>query len=221
MTRPIFLNLFQLYRLAGRHLDRPALPAQDTHPDSLADIAPYRRLDRTVLPGDVGRDPAMGAKPAHRTPRPGSRQGRQQVDGVAPALQQHFRNAGGRAEVAVNLERRMGIEQVGVGAAARAVVGPLIIDQAELARQQLQGAVAVPEAGPLVDLPAQAPAGSVVAARFQAPAAGLGQLRRLIGVIRRAGCKRTGGICGGGAPRAQAFPPTIPANVRPNRSGKA
>ena len=39
-------------------------------------------------------------------------------------LEQHLGHAGGDAEVAVDLERRMGVEQVGIDpAAARAVVG--------------------------------------------------------------------------------------------------
>ena len=43
-------------------------------------------------------------------------QGGQQLDFSVMALQQHLGDAGRAAEVAVNLERRMGAEEVGIGA---------------------------------------------------------------------------------------------------------
>ena len=70
------------------------------------------------------------------------------------------------AEVAVDLERRMRVEEVG----QRAVL--------EQVRQQVVGVVAVVEAGPEVDLPGHAPAGAAVAAAFERLACGGGQFGR-------------------------------------------
>jgi hypothetical protein len=44
--------------------------------------------------------------------RPRLRQRRQQVDLAGVALRQHLDDAGGGAEVAVDLERRVGVEQL-------------------------------------------------------------------------------------------------------------
>ena len=71
------------------------------------------------------------------------------------ALEEHLGDAGRGAEVAVDLERRMGVEEVGVGAAL------------ELLAEHLVGVVAVEESRPEVDLPRLAPARAAVAAARQ------------------------------------------------------
>ena len=69
-----------------------------------------------ILPGDVHRDVAARAQTFHRACGPGLRQRREQLDFAGVALQQHLGDAGGAAKVAVNLERRVGVEHVRVGA---------------------------------------------------------------------------------------------------------
>lgn len=54
---------------------------------------------------------------SHAARLPAGREGRQQVQAVRVALEQHFCHTGRGTEVAVDLERRVGVEQVGVGAA--------------------------------------------------------------------------------------------------------
>ena len=97
--------------------------------------------------------------PRRRMPRTrplghADRQRRQQVDLAGVALRQHLDDAGGGAEVAVDLERRVGVEQVGVDAAPAAIVRRAGVDEGEQPRQQLERALAVEQARPLVDLPA-------------------------------------------------------------------
>ena len=90
-----------------------------------------------------------------------------------PALHQHLGDAGGEREVAVDLERRMGVEQVRVDPAARAVARARVVaDRPQQVLHQDVGVVAVLEACPEVDLPAERPAGAVVAADLE------GALRR-------------------------------------------
>ena len=81
------------------------------------------------------------------------------------ALEEHLHDAVGAAEVAVDLEGRVGVEEIRI----RALGG-------EEEGEELVGAFAVEEAGPAVDLPAEAPAGGGVAANFQGAAGGGGEL---------------------------------------------
>ena len=60
-------------------------------------------------------------------------QGRQQVYGAVVALQQHLCDASGAAEITVDLERRMRVEEVGIGAARHAETAARR-DQRELVR---------------------------------------------------------------------------------------
>src|SRR6185369_15418387 len=77
----------------------------------------------TAAPVDVDLDSASGSQPAHAALRPSRRQGGQKVDLTGVTLQQHLGDPRRRAEVAVDLEGRMGVEEVGVDAAAARVVG--------------------------------------------------------------------------------------------------
>ena len=69
-----------------------------------------------VMPGYGYFKFASGVASSHAARLPGDREGRQQVQAVRVALEQHFCHTGRGTEVAVDLERRVGVEQVGVGA---------------------------------------------------------------------------------------------------------
>ena len=105
------------------------------------------------------------------------------MDGSVVALQQHLTDTGGTAEVTVNLEGRMGVEQVGVGAtvgifAHRPVVG----QQMKHVPDDAESVVAVEHAGPEVDLPTETPARSHVTTLVQS----VGSSREEVGVgVRR------------------------------------
>jgi len=135
-------------------------------------------LGQTALvPAHIYLESAPRTKAGYFSGRPGFRQGWQQMNAACVTLDKHFAKAGGRAEIAVDLERRMGIEQVRIDAAAAfAIDGFCFADDIEQAAQYRVGVIAVPEAGPEVDLPGPAPAGALVAAGLQGNPCGLGQL---------------------------------------------
>ena len=124
------------------------------------------RRQAIVLPGDVHLEPAARAEPLDASRRPALGQCGQQMDLARVALQQHFRYPGGVAEVAVDLERRMGVEQVRQDA---------ILEQLH---DQLVRPVAIVQARPEVDLPGGAPPGADVAAGVERDACRVGQRRR-------------------------------------------
>ena len=69
-------------------------------------------------------------------------------------LYQHFADTGRHAEVTVNLERRMGIEQVRIGASVRILAGLAVVGQQfQHVLDNLEGMVAVQHASPEVGLP--------------------------------------------------------------------
>src|SRR5205085_2712641 len=86
--------------------------------------------------------------------------------------------SGGRAEVAVYLERRVGVEEVRVDAAAAAARGVLSVDGRERGAQEFVGALAVEQTRPEVYLPSEAPARAGVAADFERPSGCREQLGR-------------------------------------------
>src|SRR5207248_6263175 len=110
---------------------------------------------------EVDLEAAAGAEAADCAGGPGRGEGGEQVEFAGVALEEHLGDAGGEAEVAVDLEGGVGVEQVRVDAA-----GPVVL--AGERREELPGAgerlLAVAEAGPEVDLPRQRPAGAAVAA---------------------------------------------------------
>ena len=89
------------------------------------------------------------------------------VGGAAVRLHEHLRDAGGHAEVAVDLERRVGVEEVGVDAAPARVVRARRVDEAEQVADQPVRPVPVAEASPQVHLPGHRPAGAVVAPQLE------------------------------------------------------
>ena len=81
------------------------------------------------------------------------------------ALEEHLGDARSGAEVAVDLERRVGVEQVRQGVPGQGL------------DEHLVGVVAVEQAGPEVDLPGLGPAGAAVAAEDQRLPRGLEESR--------------------------------------------
>ena len=75
-----------------------------------------RTRDLAILPRAFHHLAVAGAKPFEMAVLPHRWQGGQQLDVPVMALQQHLGDAGRTAEVAVDLERRMGAEEVGIGA---------------------------------------------------------------------------------------------------------
>lgn len=86
---------------------------------------------------------------------PGIGQGGKQVDESGMALQQHLRHTGRAAKVAVNLEGWVRVPEV----IYRAVLQQVAVEHV--------GMVAIVQTGPLVELPAHAPARSAIAAMLE------------------------------------------------------
>ena len=98
----------------------------------------------------------------------GAVRGYQAGDLATPAFGQgtaneHFCNAGGHAKVAVDLERRVGVQQIGIGAAAPHSDQRLGVNGAQLIFDQPQGILAVAQPCPQAHLPPQGPAGAAKA----------------------------------------------------------
>ncbi len=94
-------------------------------------------------------------------------------------LQEHLGDAGSRAEVTIDLKRRMRVEKVGVDAAALAVVN--VVPRARNVQQVTQQEVrmiTIQQPRPEVDAPCHRPPGGLVAARGQGDLRGGGQVRR-------------------------------------------
>ena len=147
-----------------------------------ADARRYGGLfNLSASPLHVHHEASASHEALHFAVTPCRGQSREQVNGSVVALQQHLRHARGVAEVAVNLERRVRVEQVGI----RPAVGVLLL--LLVAGQQLQhvayyliGVVAVKHTRPEVHLPADAPARSLVSALQQRVLCGLEQRRVLV-----------------------------------------
>ena len=104
------------------------------------------------------------------------RKGRQQIDQVSVfdaarsatvallALQQHLVDARGTAEVAVDLERRVRVEHVAVGAATLAVViSAHAARDAKLLIQDLERVISITKSRIKIDLPRVAPPRGLIA----------------------------------------------------------
>src|SRR5262245_37890372 len=72
-----------------------------------------RRFHLTALPPQIDFKGPARAQALYAPFRPGRWRRRQQMNLPRVALQQHLCDAGGGAEIAVNLERRVNVEQVG------------------------------------------------------------------------------------------------------------
>ena len=86
-----------------------------------------------MLPDQVNGLAGAGADAADVAVGPGSRQRRQWVHQMLLRAQQHFHHSGTASKIAVYLERRMGIQQIGVSAAATASIGTAVIVGADIA----------------------------------------------------------------------------------------
>ena len=108
------------------------------------------------------------------------RKSRKQSDTVLGRLHQHFNDAGATAKVTVNLERRVCIEQVGVGTSSASCILSFVSVRTDITQQATVNVVrifAVLQACIKVDTPAGAPARSIVAFDFQRTGTGLCQFR--------------------------------------------
>ncbi len=119
----------------------------------------------TGAPGGTHGDIVPGLDAVERAVSPGSRDGGKHADQAGIVGHEHLVDAGGGAEVAVDLEGRVRIPEVGVGGVGDDVAHHLV------------GAITVEQLGPEVDLPSHRPAGTAVAAVFQRFAGGLSQIR--------------------------------------------
>ena len=80
-----------------------------------------KAYELAILPGDIHRDIALCLQTLDRTGFEFCREGREQTDLVIFTLQQHQGDASAHTVVAVDLEGRMGIKQIGVGTAGTVV----------------------------------------------------------------------------------------------------
>ena len=95
-------------------------------------------------------------------------------------LQEHFGEAGGGAEVAIDLERRVSVKEIRIRAAASGADAlGAGADGGELGPEDFFAAVAVAEAGPEVKFVGEAPAGAGVAAGVEGLAGGDGEFGRV------------------------------------------
>ena len=81
------------------------------------------------------------------------------------ALQEHFGNTGSHSEITVDLEWRMGIEEVGISPSILILWIPLVFfsrQQGQHIADNLEGMVAIQHTGPEVCLPSQAPSCGLV-----------------------------------------------------------
>src|SRR5579871_1700351 len=93
------------------------------------------------------------------------------------ALEEHFGDAGGGAEVAVDLEGRVCVEEVGEEAGFRLDALLLVGGGLDQVLQDAPGMIAIEEARPEVQLPAHRPAGGFIAAKLERLFRGGEQLR--------------------------------------------
>ena len=86
------------------------------------------------------------------------------MDSTVMALKQHLANTGSKAKIAVNLEWRVGIQQVGIGAPLGIIPHLAVVGkQMEHVPDDAVGMVAIQQPGPEIDFPPKAPAGGHVA----------------------------------------------------------
>ena len=129
------------------------------------------RGEDAVGPRHIDLEAAYGAQAADGAALPGVGQGRQQVEGVGVALQQHLCHAGGDAEVAVYLERCVRVEEVVIDSALR-LVGAVALAVLEGRAEEFDTLVGHQGAGVEVHLPPHAPARGWQPAQDEAPHGG-------------------------------------------------
>ena len=133
--------------------------------------------EAAVLPGYGYFKSASCAESPYAAGLPGGREGRQQVHAIRVALEQHFCHTGRRAKVAVYLERRVGVEQVGVGAPAFGILRVGAAHQLHLPANYAVRVVPILRTGQDVDLPAHGPARTLISPECQGLHGGAKQIR--------------------------------------------
>jgi hypothetical protein len=164
-----------------------------------------------LFPGEVQFQAGAGGEAAKAAVRPGFGQGGEEADDAGVGLEQHLDEAGGSAEVAVDLEGRVFLEAADV---EEIVAGGLAEELEDIG----VGGVAVAQAGHAVDDPGARPAGAASAggeAGVERGAGGAGQRGR--------GCwrdlifgeeTRRGERCGDGLVLRRESPRAIPGGGR-------
>ena len=142
--------------------------AGERHGGSYAQVAATFRFhggidDFVVFPCHAHLEAAARLQSAHVALFPCVGQGGKQIHETVVALQQHLGDAGGTSEVAVDLEWRVRVEEVRVGAALLL----LVAHEGQLVADELEGVVAVEQARPQAHLPSHAPSCRRVAAVYQ------------------------------------------------------
>ena len=165
-------------RRSGRehHVARPSVAAD---PVARRAVAAQTRLGQlAVLPRDVDSRAASHPDTRQASRRPPFRECGQESDFVQRALHQQLRDAGGAAQVAVDLKRRVQVEHV---------------RQRALREQEPQvgvRALAVTEPGPQRHPPGRRPAGAAVAAQLEARLRGGRERGRALDVDALPGIQR-------------------------------
>ena len=152
-----------LTRAPAPHNDRNGCPHARDAAECRADLAPP---DHSFRPLEIDLEPAAGAQPAHASIRPCLRKRGQKMDLSGVALEEHLDHACRHAEVAVDLKRRVRIEEVGVHAASAAIARIRCVDELEQILQQCERAIAIEQARPMIDLPGEAPSRAAIAAQL-------------------------------------------------------
>ena len=135
-----------------------------------------------IIPGKRNAIVATGFQTFHLACLPFLRKGREQVHRLAIALHQHLAYTCCASEVAIYLERWMGIKEVRIGATA-AVLAVLVNFRAYVGEQlavYLVSFVGTMQTSPKIDSPACTPTGGVIALDFQSLGCGSCKFRSLI-----------------------------------------
>src|SRR5688572_12266019 len=116
-------------RLEVTWTERARVPGQDLEGEALVSVANDARFAGDVLdrcrgelafaPANAHLEASARAEPLHGAVRPRTRKRRQELDVPGVTLQEHLRNRGSSTEIAVDLKRRMGVEEVRVRARGR------------------------------------------------------------------------------------------------------
>lgn len=95
-----------------------------------------RLRELSVMPENIHPDVSTSQQSADGSLLPIVRQSGKQPDAVVMGLHQHFSDTCCDAEIAVNLKRRMGVEQIRIGTAAALIRNSAGTDSAKLILQQ-------------------------------------------------------------------------------------
>ena len=118
------------------------------HPTRFIRLRMYRRRNQAAgLPSEVYGVTTASAEAGNGAIGPGIGQGREQIQDSFLALEEHFSDGGGDAEIGVNLKGRTGVEEIGVDAAAAVVANAQSGDRVERRTDEQPGGVAIAQPG--------------------------------------------------------------------------